>query len=275
MIVPATVTANSVSCSGPNNTNCTLQVTVPPVTSGIDYFVTVTTPGGTSAYQAPNSGPYNYVAYTPVTPIVASISGATAGSITGGTTVTINGPANGSGGFYSAPNFQAQVLFCTALPCITTGANPTAFLASHVQVISSSTMTALSPQVNAPSSATLNYFVQVDTIGGSSINTTDSFDYGLQVPIIFSLSPDYRWFGNDADDQRLQFPAQFHCGLGARQCQRWNRHTHQRRVCHDEHNWHSDQGHGSDAADRQHDLYPGHHGPVPLHASHLSLVAAI
>jgi hypothetical protein len=189
VIVPATVTANSVSCSGPNNTNCTLQVTVPPVTSGIDYFVTVATPGGTSAYQAPNSGPYNYVAYTPVIPIVASISGTTAGSITGGTTVTINGPANGSGGFYSAPNFQAQVLFCTALPCITTGANPTAFLASHVQVQSSSTMTALSPQVNAPSSGTLTYFVQVDTIGGSSINTSDTFVYGLQVPIIFSLSP--------------------------------------------------------------------------------------
>ena len=189
VIVPATVTANSVSCSGPNNTNCTLQVTVPPVTSGIDYFVTVTTPGGTSAYQAPSSGPYNFLAYTPVTPIVTSISGGTAGSITGGTTVTINGPTNGSGGFYSAPNFQVQVLFCTALPCITTGSNPTAFLASHVQILSSSTMTALSPQVNAPSSATLNYFVQVDTIGGSSTNTTDTFDYGLQVPIIFSLSP--------------------------------------------------------------------------------------
>ena len=117
VIVPATVTANSVSCSGPNNTNCTLQVTVPPVTSGINYFVTVTTPGGTSAYQAPNSGPYNYVSYTPVTPIVTSISGATAGSIAGGTTVTINGPTNGSGGFYSAPNFQAQVKFCTAPSC--------------------------------------------------------------------------------------------------------------------------------------------------------------
>lgn len=196
VIVPATVTPNSVTCSGPNNTNCTLQVTVPPVTSGIYYFVAVTTPTGTSAYQAPNSGPYNYLTYTPVTPIVSSISGPVVpnvsgpgGSITGGTTITINGPANGSGGFYSAPNFQVQVIFCTASPCITTGSNPTGFLASHVQVQSPSVMTALSPQVNTPSSPSLSYFVQVATIGGTSTNTSDTFTYGLQVPIIFSLSP--------------------------------------------------------------------------------------
>ena len=58
VIVSAPVTAGSVSCSGPNSTNCSLTATVPSVTSGPYYFVTVTTPGGTSAYQATPAGSY-------------------------------------------------------------------------------------------------------------------------------------------------------------------------------------------------------------------------
>jgi hypothetical protein len=187
VIVPASVTAGSVSCSGANNTNCTLTATVPAVTSGPDYFVTVTTPGGTSAYQTTPAGSYIQFSYTPVTPVVASISGTTAGAITGGTLITINGPSDGSGGFYNVANFAAQVVFCSpsAPPCTTTGANPTGFLASDVQVISSSEITALSPSVNVAGS----YYVEVNTVGGTSSNTTDSFTYSVQVPIIFSLSP--------------------------------------------------------------------------------------
>ncbi len=191
VIVPASVTAGSVSCSGSNNTNCTLQATVPAVTSGPDYFVTVTTPGGTSAYQAPAPAPagtYIHFSYSPVAPIVSSISGNTAGAITGGTLVTVNGPANGSGGFYSVANFQIQVLFCTASPCTASGANPTGFLASDVTIQSSSQLTAITPSVNTTGS----YFVQVNTVGGSSPDTPNSsftFTYSVQVPIIFSLSP--------------------------------------------------------------------------------------
>jgi hypothetical protein len=187
VIVPATVTPGSVSCSGANTTNCTLTATVPSVTSGPNYFVTVTTPGGTSAYQTAPSGSYIQFSYTPLTPVVTSLSGTTAGAITGGTLVTINGPSNGTGGFYNAANFAAQVVFCSpsAPPCTTTGANPTGFLASDVQVVSSNQITALSPSVNVAGT----YYIEVNTVGGTSTNTTDSFTYSVQVPIIFSLSP--------------------------------------------------------------------------------------
>ena len=194
VIVPASVVANSESCAGAGNTNCTLQATVPAVTSGVYYgspagsyyFVTVTTPAGTSAYQAPSSGPYVTFAYSAPQPVVSSISvatGTTGGSIAGGTTVTINGPANGSGGFFSSPNFAAQVIFCSASPCSVKGG--TGFLATSVNILTSNTMTAVSPAVSTAGP----YFVQVATIGGTSTNTTDNFTYGVQVPIIFSLSP--------------------------------------------------------------------------------------
>jgi hypothetical protein len=189
--VPATVTPHSVSCSGPGNTNCSLQVTVPAVTSGPDYFVTVTTPGGTSPYETPG-GSYIHFGYTAVTPVVSSISGTTSGAITGGTLITVNGPANGTGGFYSAPNFAAQVIFCSATPCITTGANPTGWLGSDVTVTSSSQLTAISPPINATGiTYPASFYVEVNTVGGTSTNTgaAVTFTYSVQVPIIFSITP--------------------------------------------------------------------------------------
>jgi hypothetical protein len=191
VIVSAPVTAGSVSCSGPVNTNCSLTATVPSVTSGPYYFVTVTTPGGTSAYQtAPTGGTYVSFSYTPVPPTVTNISGTTAGAITGGTLITVNGT-----GFYSVANFAAQVVFCdpSAPPCTITGANPTGFLASDVEVSSSNEITALSPSVNISGC----YYVEVNTVGGSSggsaggpnCTAPDDFNYSVQVPIIFSLSP--------------------------------------------------------------------------------------
>jgi len=170
-------------CSGPNNTNCTLSVTAPAVTSGTDYFVTVTTPGGTSAYVQPvgSSNPDD-LQLTTVTPVVTGVTGTLGGgvpggSITGGTTITVSGS-----GFWSAGNFAAQVIFCAASPC--TGSNK--FQGTNVKVSSNGTVTATSPSVSTPST----YYVQVSTLGGTSTNTSSSvsFNYVVQVPIIISLS---------------------------------------------------------------------------------------
>jgi len=196
VIVPATVTPNSVSCSGPGNTNCSLQITVPavPVTSpapppslpsGPDYFVTVTTPGGTSPYQPTPTSPFIHFGYTPFAPTVTSIGGTTSGAITGGSLITLTGT-----GFYSVPNFAAQVVFCSASPCVTTGSNPTGWLATDVTITSSTTLTAVSPAVSTTGITYPDaFFIQVNTVGGSTSNTNVNFTYSVQVPIIFSISP--------------------------------------------------------------------------------------
>ncbi len=183
VIVPATVVTNS-GCSGPNNTNCSVTVDLPAVTSGPYYFVTVTTPSGTSAYQ--NAGNYIEFTYTVAAPTVSAIgiSGGSGGPITGGTLINVTGT-----NFYSVPNFATAVTLCTALPCTTGGSGANGYAATSVHVTSSTSLTAISPSVPNPSSGSLTYFVQVSTIGGSSTTTSDTYVYGLQVPIIFSLTP--------------------------------------------------------------------------------------
>ncbi len=75
--VSATLVSNPPSNCAPFN--C-LQVTSPTVLSGTTYFVTVTTPGGTSAFSAV----FSYNTPTVPTPTVAGLSGSvTSGSITG------------------------------------------------------------------------------------------------------------------------------------------------------------------------------------------------
>jgi hypothetical protein len=171
--VIVTVPASQVTwggCSGPGTTNCTLSVTAPAVTSGTDYFVTVTTPGGTSAYRLQQDD----FQYTTVTPGVSQISaGPTSGSITGGGTITLSGS-----GFYNAPNFATQVWFVPT----SSGASAQG---TNVIVSSGSTLTANVPPVSAPG----NYYVQVDTIGGNSNSTSTVYSYGVQYPIVTSLSP--------------------------------------------------------------------------------------
>jgi len=151
------------------------------VTSGTDYFVTVTTPGGTSAY-VPTVGNTNLddLQYTTVAPVVTGIAGSLGngvpgGSITGGTTITVSGS-----GFWSATNFATQVIFCAASPC--TGGNK--FQGGNVKVLSNGSVSATSPAVSTPGT----YYVQVATLGGTSANTLDTFNYVVQVPIIISLS---------------------------------------------------------------------------------------
>ena len=188
VIVPATVTANSVSCAGSGNTNCSLSVTVPAVTSGPDYFVTVTTPGGTSPYAATGGG-YVHFSYNPIPPTVSVVGGTTSGAITGGTLISVTGT-----GFYSAPNFALQVVFCFDAACTTTGSSPTGWLASDVNVTSSTALTAVSPAVSATSiTYPATFYIQVRTVGGNSggsaSNNAIDFTYSVQVPIIFSITP--------------------------------------------------------------------------------------
>lgn len=163
------------SCSG---SSCTLTIPAPAVTSGTDYFVTVTTPGGTSPYLS-SSNSFLDFQVSNVVPVVTGISGANetngipGGSITGGSTVSVTGT-----GFYNASNFQAQVWFWPV-------GGGAAVQATNVHVTSGTTLTANPPAVNAPG----NYYVQVDTLGGNSTSTSVLFNYGVQVPIIISLSP--------------------------------------------------------------------------------------
>ena len=109
--------------------------------------------------------------------MVTQISGATetaglpSGSITGGSFITITGS-----GFWNATNFAAQVWFIQ-------GANQVE--ANNVDVVSNTIMTASSPSVTA----TGNWYVQVVTLAGPSVNITDYFTYSVQVPIIVGLSP--------------------------------------------------------------------------------------
>lgn len=187
--VPSTqVTASN--CTGQNGTCTTLSLTTPPVTSGIpsqsfaaSYFVTVNTAGGTSQFVQPGG----ILSYTAFRPTVSGISGTEeslgvpGGSITGDASVTITGT-----GFISTSNFAAQVWFVcdtatnTACPV---GSAP--LQASDVNVTSSTSLTAVTPAVTVAG----NWYVQVDTFGGASIQTSYDFNYGVQVPIIISMSP--------------------------------------------------------------------------------------
>jgi hypothetical protein len=183
--VQATVVATPPStCALPN---C-LQVTSPVVLTGSTYFVTVTTPGGTSAFSA-------VFTYNAVTPVVAGLSGSvTGGSVTGGNTVTIEGT-----GFWSlsAAN-PAQVFFCPTGggSCTASPSN-----ASSGVVISSGSpyesISALSPPVGPSGQGT--YFLQVEVNGKYSALTGTAasgsglsnpvFTYSVLVPIVTSVTP--------------------------------------------------------------------------------------
>jgi len=189
-VIISDLATNSVSCSGAGNTNCSLSVTVPAVTSGPDYFVTVTTPGGTSPYVFTGGG-YVHFSYSPIAPTVSAVTGSTptastTGAITGGTLINVAGT-----GFYSAPNFALQVVFCYDAACTTTGSSPTGWLASDVNVTSSTALTAVSPAISATSiTYPATFYIQVRTVGGNSgAGASNTFTYSVQVPIIFSISP--------------------------------------------------------------------------------------
>jgi hypothetical protein len=180
-------------CAGPASTDCTLTLTSgsPAVTSGTDYFIVVTTPGGSSAY-VPTSGGVNSddLQYTTTTPQVTGISGLSesgdgcgscpGGPITGGNQVTVTGS-----GFYSDGTiFPLIVLFCSASPCSASGSSPTG-TPGVVLSATSTSATVVSPAVSTPGV----YFIQVDTIGGQSTGSSVQYGYVVQAPIIVSIAP--------------------------------------------------------------------------------------
>jgi hypothetical protein len=146
-----------------------ITATAPAVTTGPYFFVTVTTPGGTSAYQYAPTQTYQVFTYTIAAPQIATIIGS--GSVTGGALVTITGS-----GFFNAANFATQVWFVQ---------NGVQAAAGNVAVNATGTsLTATSPAVSSPGT----WNVQVQTIGGTSTQTAQ-FVMGVQAPIITSVSP--------------------------------------------------------------------------------------
>ena len=162
-----------------------IQVASPAVTVGEAYFVTVTTPGGTSQTAA-NDYTSSFVptfTYSPVAPTVTGLVGTTAGSITGNTLVTIQGT-----GFWNAPNnaFPAQAFFCptgvtpvsnkectggvgctTVVSGVTTPTNCVVSITPPTSGSTTFTMNALTPTVSAAGS----YYVQVEVFGVYSVQT--------------------------------------------------------------------------------------------------------
>jgi IPT/TIG domain len=162
----------------PNNTCTQLTVTTPAVTSGTDYFVTVSTPGGTSPYvNTVGTTDLDDLQYTTFQPTITGISGPNMtgntpqGSVGGGSTITLTGT-----GFFNATNFAAQVSFWSG---------NTSFQATNVVVNSETSLTATSPAVTS----TGTWYVVVSTIGGSSSGTGFNFLYGAQVPLVINTTP--------------------------------------------------------------------------------------
>ena len=156
-----TVPVSSVTVNG---SGASLTAVVPAVDQGTTYLLTVTTPGGTSAYDPNPANPSANDIYTylpNVSPSITSISPA-GGSNTGGTAVSITGV-----GFYSSASNPLVVKFV--------GASTSAV----VYVNSPTSITAFSPNV---SPATGKYTITVTTLGGTYSNSnTDSFTYS-QLP---------------------------------------------------------------------------------------------
>lgn len=136
VIFPAT----SVSVNSADNV---ITAFSPAITTGSTFYVTVTTPGGTSAYDA--SG--DTFTYTSVVPSITSFT-PNAGTVIHGTSMTITGR-----GFFDG----ATVTF-------TPVGGGTASQATAVNVVSGTTITDISPPVETSG----NYYVTVTTTYGTS-----------------------------------------------------------------------------------------------------------
>ena len=135
-VQPANVTVNSAT---------SISVVSPAVTSATTFYVTVTTPGGTSAVTS--SGIFSYVLLVPT---VMTVSPST-GTEQGGTTITITGT-----GFVTG-----------ATVSLTPVGGGSAVAATGVTVVGPGTLTAVTPKVSAPG----QYYVNVTITGlGTSSN---------------------------------------------------------------------------------------------------------
>ena len=159
-----------------------ITAAAPAVTEGTTYYVTVTTPTGTSAYSANDVFTYQLVA-----PTVTGIS-LTSGLVGGGNAVTITGSGflNGATIDFVEESNGTPVSPAVSVP------------AAYVSVTGSSSITTVSP----PVSATGTYFVTVTTSDGTSTPGTvcpsyppptgtqcDTFQYGMLTPTISSITP--------------------------------------------------------------------------------------
>ncbi len=160
--IPSSVTSTAVS------------VTTPSVTAGTTYFVTVTSPSGTSAYSS------NAVfTFTSVVPSVTSLGSGPTGSTAGGTAITITG----NGGFFSG----AVVEFVEQ-------SDPSVeFPSPSVTVNSSASITAVAPAVTSPGA----YYVTVSIPSGLASPTTYTsaqsqvFTYSTLVPTVSGVTANY------------------------------------------------------------------------------------
>lgn len=148
------------------NSSTSVAAPTPAVTEGTTYYVTVTTPGGTSPYNS------NAVfTYTTVAPSVTSIStggnGTPGGSITGGTAVQITGT-----GFFTGAtvNFVEESGGVAVTPAVS-------IPASYATVNSATSMTAVAPAITVGST----YWLKVTTAGGSS---TAVYTYVQYYPVV-------------------------------------------------------------------------------------------
>jgi hypothetical protein len=164
-----------------------LEAVTPTVVSGSTYFVTVTTPGGTSPYSP--ASPYSppVFTYQAGTPVVTGLTGSvTGGPVTGGSTVTIQGT-----GFWGSSTVPAQVFFCptTGGSCSASPSNTSAGVT--VTPPSGSTpaeITAQSPAVGPTGVGTYDVQVEVNNVY-SALTSSAQFTYALFVPVVTSVTP--------------------------------------------------------------------------------------
>jgi hypothetical protein len=137
------------------------------VTAGSTYFVTVTTPGGTSAYLP-------VFTYSTVAPTATGLT-PTQGGTSGGTSVTITGS-----GFFSG----AVVNFTEETGGVPVSGN-VVVAATSTAINSGTSITATTPAITAGAT----YFVTVTTPGGTTAyGSSEVFTFVPPVPTITNLS---------------------------------------------------------------------------------------
>jgi hypothetical protein len=176
VVLPASPVAVSSSTS--------MTLSSPSVTVGTTYFVTVTTPAGTSAY---GSNIFTYLPLVPTATAIASaftysgtVNGTTYsnnpdGSIAGGTPVTVTGTGFSSG---ATVNFVEESAGVDSSPLVS-------LPGTSVTVNSNTSLTVLSPAVTVGST----YFVTVTTAAGTSAPVSVPFLYLQFPPTIVSVLP--------------------------------------------------------------------------------------
>jgi hypothetical protein len=165
-------------------TSTSLTFPSPAVTGGTTYFVTVTTPTGTSAACVAAGTCYVFTYTTNTAPSVPTVSGLSVshetpaqGTTDGDDLITITGT-----GFYGAP----QVNFIPEGAGTTVSATDVLVTAPSSSVPAGTQITAATPGVIAGT----NYLVQVVTTAGSSSTSsvaTVQYTYDLPAPIVSGI----------------------------------------------------------------------------------------